>query len=711
MLKLQKVISSTKSKKLSTNNLDWNSPIEDLLGKRRVKTSEKLKTAGIQKLKDLLWIFPLRVLKVPGVQEFSQAHEGEYFRGRGTIVQINSRPNFYAKGKGRAVLRNITATVRDVNSYETLIIKWFNSYASVENKLRSTDTIDFLGIVSSYQGQLQISNPEFSPASEEFITNEELKIEYPTVATVSGNNFKKILQLIPTELWDSIPETLPKNILNSHNFMSASDAFKIIHAKHPWSKEDESVAKNRLIYEEFFIDQAKIYIRRKKNKKENSPIIEINKEQLDQIFSIFPYALTSDQIKTIKDIEEDLSSGSPMMRLIQGDVGSGKTSVAISAALIVIKNKKQVAFMCPTESLALQHYLTICELLDESKVNIKLLLGSTKNKDKKLILKELESGEINLIIGTHSLFQDSVKFKNLALAIIDEQHKFGVEQRIKLIKKGIGTHSLIMTATPIPRSLSLTQYGDLDISVIKQMPSNRRGHQTRIVTPETLNKFMSFLITRLELGEQAYIVVPAIKENEQQSFFALEQILDKFKKIFPSYIVEPLHGQMSSEEKENIFKKFKNNEINILISTSVVEVGINVLNATVMGIMNPERFGLSSLHQLRGRVGRGEKPGFFFLITDKNVSPDSLNRLKVIESTIDGFKIAEEDLKIRGQGDLFGKDQSGQNTNKKLANIITHSDLLEKAKNDFDKELEGEAESILNLVKSLESDLFVQKTI
>ena len=264
----------------------------------------------------------------------------------------------------------------------------------------------------------------------------------------------------------------------------------------------------------------------------------------------------------------------------------------------------------------------------------------------------------------------------MAIAIIDEQHKFGVEQRLKLVSKTKGAHCLIMTATPIPRSLSLTQYGDLDISTIKVMPKGRKGHKTRIVTPDNFSNFLNFINTRLSMNEQVYIVVPAINESETQDFLHLTQVLEKFKAIFPEYKVCGLHGQLKSEEKSRAFKDFKNHEIDILIATSVIEVGINVPNATIMAILNPERFGLSSLHQLRGRVGRGSKPGFCFLVNDKKVSLESMNRLKVIEQNNDGFSIAEHDLKIRGEGDIFGKNQSGSITTKKLANIVIHQTHL-----------------------------------
>ncbi|MFG1514611.1 helicase-related protein, partial [Halobacteriovorax sp. ZH3_bin.1] len=373
-----------------------------------------------------------------------------------------------------------------------------------------------------------------------------------------------------------------------------------------------------------------------------------------------------------------------------------KTTVAVASAYLILKTGGQVALMCPTETLALQHYREIEEILGND-FNVELLVGSTKTREKKKINESLENGSCNIVIGTHSLFQDSVKFKNLELAIIDEQHKFGVEQRIKLMKKGENPHCLIMSATPIPRSLSLTKYGDLDISIIKTMPGGRKGQKTRIVTNSNLNNYLSFVKTRLEMKEQAYIVVPAIEESENEDIRNLEHTYELYKKYFPEFRVAYLHGRMSPDEKQAAITEFKEHKTDILIATSVIEVGINIINSTIMAILSPERFGLSSLHQMRGRVGRGNKPGFCFLVTDREITPDSMQRLQVIEKYTDGFKIAEEDLKIRGEGDLFGQEQSGVVTQKRLANIVLNQDILYEAIEDI-KKYPNDFDSIINFM-------------
>lgn len=684
--------SSTKTapKKKADASIGWDSSLLDFLGKANIKSIEKLNAAGIKEMRDLLWIFPLRVIELPPLREFKYVEEGRTFIGRAKVLNIQAKPNFRIRGRGKAMLYNIMVHVQDALSDKILQLKWFNSYGSVKEKISKATWIEFMGEASLFNGQPQFANPEFhileSPDSPSpFATaSNELKIQYPTVNTVPGITIKKFMDKIPASLWNNIPETLPESIIKRKNFLSLSESFKVIHAKIKPNADLEAQAEKRLIYEEFFEDQIKIYLRRQYFKKPQSQVFKVEEQTFKSFCARYPYTLTSDQMNTMNEVRKDLLGPHPMMRLVQGDVGCGKTTIAMIAAMIVIENGAQTALMCPTEALATQHYLSTKELFDESQYNVKLLLGSTPAKEKKQIQKELAEGEIDFIIGTHSLIQKSVEFKNLGLAIIDEQHKFGVDQRIKLTSKTSGTHCLIMSATPIPRSLSLTQYGDLDISTIRVMPAGRKGHKTRIVTEETYPQFLNFIKTRLSLGEQIYVVVPAITENveSEQDFHNLEAVLEKFKKYFPQNHVEGLHGQMKPDEKAQMFHDFKAHKIDILVSTSVIEVGINVINATVMAIMNPERFGLSSLHQLRGRVGRGEKPGFCFLVNDKTISALSMERLKVIENNTDGFKIAEEDLKIRGEGDLFGTDQSGSQSQKRLANIILHADVLNEARTD-----------------------------
>ncbi|MCM2349534.1 MAG: ATP-dependent DNA helicase RecG [Bacteriovoracaceae bacterium] len=671
-----------RSKTLPTVELNWHSPLEALTtGKKPSPTITKLSEAGLNNLFELLWILPLRIHKMPTLQPFREAVLNQFFKGSGKVIHVDIKPAFGRRGKGNIMLFNGYVVVKDDLSNETLSLRWFNLYPNQKKQIESLDHIAFLGQVQEFKAQKQVTNPQI--IDPEANSNSYI-IEYPTVNKIAGNHLKKVLDLIPKQLWEKIPQTLPE--LGYDSKLTLGEAFKVIHGKTPITIFDlklKDAAEERLIYEEFLIDQLKIQTRRKFIKRKDAPVFSLEENKINDLVKHLPFELTSDQLKVFFEILKDFKSGHPMMRMVQGDVGCGKTIVAFLAARVANRCGYQVGLMCPTEALATQHFESFRQL--NPVLNIDLLLGSTKAKEKKAILKNLADGVTDIVIGTHALFQDSVKFKQLGLAIIDEQHKFGVEQRLRLVAKGEGTHSLIMTATPIPRTLSLAQYGDLDISSIKMMPAGRKGIKTRITEKLNYPKYVEFVKARLAMGEQAYFVFPAIEESETMDLQNVKDSLKKYQEIFKGFKVDMLHGQMKSEEKEKTVQDFRDKKTNILVSTSVIEVGINVPNATIMSIYNPERFGLSSLHQLRGRVGRGDKPGFCFLVLDKEVSPVALERLRVIENNLDGFVIAEEDLKFRGEGDIFGVDQSGTLNTKKLASFLTHTAILERVVADVEK--------------------------
>jgi ATP-dependent DNA helicase RecG len=696
-----------KSSLSNTPEIRWDSPIESLSkGKKPSATLLKLADAGVNKISDLLWILPLRIHKSPPPQPFREAILNEFFRGSGKVIHVELRPAFGRRGKGNILLHNGFVVIKDDLSTESLSLRWFNLYPNQKKQIESLEHIQFLGQVQEFKAQKQVTNPQI-------LTSEEVApyiIEYPTVNKLPGSAFKKAIELIPSHMWAQVPQLLPE--LGYDTKLSLGEAFKIIHGRMPpeeFSFKLKEQAEERLIYEEFLIDQLKIQTRRKFTKRKKAPIFQADTQLLENLKSTLPFTLTDDQEKVFQEILKDLNSGHPMMRMVQGDVGCGKTVVAYLASRVVTQTGFQVAFMCPTEALAQQHFESFKELAPE--ISIELIIGSTKAKDKKVLLTKLKKGDINIVIGTHALFQDSVVFNNLGLAIIDEQHKFGVEQRLKLVAKGEGTHSLIMTATPIPRTLSLAQYGDLDISSIKTMPAGRKAIKTRITEKINYAKYVEFVKSRLLLDEQAYFVFPAIDESETIYLQNVKESLKKYQTTFKGFKVEMLHGQMKPEEKEAVVQNFRNKKINILVSTSVIEVGINIPNSTVMSIYNPERFGLSSLHQLRGRVGRGEKPGFCFLVLDKELAPESYQRLEVIEKNLDGFVIAEEDLKFRGEGDLFGVDQSGSITSKKLANFLIHTAILEQVVQDIEKLKSTHPELLSPLLERLAKDQKILDTI
>lgn len=697
-----------KSKTSNTSSIDWNSPLNILIsGKKPSPTIEKLMDAGVGTLIDLLWILPLRINKMPAFQPFREAQLDQFFKGSGKVIHVDIKPAFGRRGKGNILLYNGYAVVKDDLSSETLSLRWFNLYPNQKKQIESLERITFLGQVQEFKAQKQVINPQIIDPEG---NSSPYIIEYPTVNKISGTHLKKVIDLIPKHLWENIPETLPELGYNAQ--MSLGDAFKVMHGKVPvdiFTPKKRDAAEERLIYEEFLIDQLKIQTRRKFIKKKDAPVLALDDSRVTDLVKHLPFELTSDQLKVFMEIIRDFKSGHPMMRMVQGDVGCGKTIVAFLAARVANKAGHQVALMCPTEALANQHFESFKQL--NPALNLDLLLGSTKAKERKVILKNLAEGETEIIIGTHALFQDSVQFKKLGLAIIDEQHKFGVEQRLRLVAKGHGTHSLIMTATPIPRTLSLAQYGDLDISSIKMMPAGRKGIKTRITEKVNYDKYVEFIKGRLSLGEQAYFVFPAIEESETLDIQNVKEALKRYQEVFRGFKVDALHGQMKAEEKDEVVRQFRDKKINILVSTSVIEVGINIPNATIMSIYNPERFGLSSLHQLRGRVGRGEKPGFCFLVLDKEVSPEAYQRLQVIEKNLDGFIIAEEDLKFRGEGDIFGVDQSGTVSTKRLANFLTHTAILEQVVADLDNIQKTKPELLAPHFERLAKDQKILDTI
>lgn len=671
-----------KSKTSSTAELSWNSPLELLThGRKPSPTIEKLSQAGLSRLIDLLWILPLRIHLMPQMKPFREAQLNQFFKGSGKIIHCDIKPAFGRRGKGNILLYNGYVILKDDRSSETLALRWFNLYPNQKKQIEALTHLAFLGQIQEYKAQKQVITPQIINPDA---TAEGYIIEYPTVNKISGIHLKKVFELIPNFLWEKIPQTLPE--LGYDKLLTLGEAFKVIHGKispENFTAKLKDEAEERLIYEEFLIDQLKIQTRRKFIKRKAAPILAIEETKTNDLIKHLPFELTADQLKVFQEIIRDFKSGHPMMRMVQGDVGCGKTIVAFLAARVANKAGFQAALMCPTEALAIQHFESFRAL--NPALNLELLLGSTKAKEKKEMQKRMSDGESEIVIGTHALFQDSVKFSRLGLAIIDEQHKFGVEQRLKLIAKGQGTHSLIMTATPIPRTLSLAQYGDLDISSIKMMPSGRKGIKTRITEKVNYSRYIEFVKARLALGEQAYFVFPAIDESEALDIQNVKEALTRYQTEFRGFLIEMLHGQMKPEEKEIVVRNFRQKKSHILISTSVIEVGINIPNATIMSIYNPERFGLSSLHQLRGRVGRGDKPGFCFLVVDKELSTEAYQRLQVIENNLDGFVIAEEDLRFRGEGDIFGVDQSGTNSTKKLANFLTHTAILEQVVSDIDR--------------------------
>lgn len=536
---------------------------------------------------------------------------------------------------------------------------------------------------------------------------EGTKIE-PIYRVTTRLSIRNLSSYIENALKDNINELvdyIPLEYSNKYNFMDKKSAVKIIH--NPISIESVKQAQIRLKYEELFIFMLKINYLKSKNKKEGNGLFrKVDFNKIEEFINTLPFELTSDQIKAVKDIYNDLTLPKRMNRLIQGDVGSGKTIVSIIACYINYLGGYQSALMAPTEILATQHFNNITNLFKNIDINIKLLTGSMSKKEKTEVYRELENGKIDLIIGTHTLIQDDIKYKNLGLVITDEQHRFGVNQRSNLKNKGTMPDVLYMSATPIPRTYALTIYGDMDISNIKTRPKGRKEIITYVKSSSNndIKDVLYMMKNELELGHQIYVIAPLIEESDNSNLENVNKLSDKIKTAFKKYNVGILHGKMKPSEKDEIMNRFLENEINILISTTVIEVGVDVENATMMVIFDAHQFGLSTIHQLRGRVGRNELQSYCVLISDK-----SRERLNILEKTSDGFEISEQDFKLRGQGDLFGVKQSGD-MDFKIANLKEDFKILLQAKEDSNNFLNkckldtsSENNKFVELLKNIEN--------
>ena len=477
----------------------------------------------------------------------------------------------------------------------------------------------------------------------------------------------------------ALPEILPAEVREAHQYMTRYDAFKMMHF--PESSERYEEARHQLAYEELFVMQSGLALLRNKEQCHKGPKMGPNGDLMAQCIEILPFSLTGDQQRALEDIRIDMEDERPMQRLLQGDVGSGKTVVATLSLLKAIENGYQGALMAPTEILAAQHYEGIADVCGNLGITIELLTGSTTKKEKERIYEGLADGSIHMIIGTHALIQEGVNFHNLGLVIIDEQHRFGVEQRARLQQKGTYPHVLIMTATPIPRTMTLSVYGDLAVSLIKEMPPGRKPVKTYAVDSSYKDRLRAFFGKEMAEGRQVYVVCPLVEESEKLDLQAAEELYLELKEYFyKAYEVGLVHGRMKPSEKDEVMNAFHKGDISLLVSTTVIEVGVNVPNATIMCIEGAERFGLSQLHQLRGRVGRGSHQSYCILVSDSK-NDVSQERLKLMEQTQDGFELAEQDLLLRGSGQLFGLAQSGL-PDLRVANIIKDIEILVEARKD-----------------------------
>ncbi len=576
---------------------------------------------------------------------------------------------------------------------------WFQGIKWIKDNIKADREYIVFGKPSSYGGKINIVHPEIDEADgQEKLEISGLQAVYSITEKmkknfISSKTISKLQFLVLQKAIDEIEESLPNSLIQPLKLMPLQIALKEIH--YPGNHNKLQQALFRIKFEELFYIQLQILKQKyQRASKKNGFRFTLVGDYLNGFYkNHLPFELTNAQKRVIKEIRADLGSGKQMNRLLQGDVGSGKTLVALMTILIGLDNNFQACIMAPTEILAKQHFNSISRLIKEMNIKIDLLTGSTKTKDRKRIDKELQSGELQLIIGTHALIEDTVIFKNLGLVIIDEQHRFGVQQRARLWEKNIqAPHVLVMTATPIPRTLAMTLYGDLDVSVIDELPPGRKPISTLHYFDSKRLRLFAFLKKEISEGKQVYIVYPLIQESETMDYKDLEDGFESISRAFPNpeYTIAVVHGKMKPEEKDKAMDLFKRGQAKIMISTTVIEVGVDVPNASVMVIESAERFGLSQLHQLRGRVGRGTDQSFCILMSSYKLSNEARIRMETMVQTSDGFEIAEVDLKLRGPGDLEGTQQSGVSFNLKLANLAKDGQILQLARNKANEILEND---------------------
>lgn len=619
--------------------------------------AKRLKRLGVTTIGGLLYLFPRRYEDFSALKTINQLRYGEEVTIVGTVWETRNRTTRRERVVTTSIIGDETGTVQ---------CTWFNQPYLVK-QLRPGRQVVISGKTDVYLGRLVFQSPEWEPLQKELIHTGRLVPIYPLTQGLRPRWLRRTMKRGVDQIAKAIPDPLPAEVRHRRELLDLPAALSQIHFPDDWSMLAR--ARRRLSFDEFLLIQLGVLRQRRAWRAEPSQAIAIDESLLDKVLDSLPFVLTKAQHRALGEILQDLGEPSPMNRLLQGDVGSGKTVVAVTAMMMTVADGLQAALMAPTEILAEQHYTTINEFIqtleargeafDGFRPIARLLTGKLRKAERLRLYQELERGETNIIVGTHALIQEGVQFHNLGLVVIDEQHRFGVSQRASLRQKGFNPKVLVMSATPIPRTLALTLYGDLDISTIDEFPPGRQEIITRWQTPRERERAYSFLRNQIAQGRQAFIICPLIEESERIWAKAATAEYERLQeKIFPDLRLGLLHGRMRGEKKESVMERFRNGELDILVSTSVVEVGIDVPNATVMLVEGADRFGLAELHQFRGRVGRGPHQSYCLLLSD-SPSIQGAHRLKVIESTQDGFTLAEEDLKMRGPGEFFGTRQSG----------------------------------------------------
>lgn len=613
------------------------------------KNIKKLRSLGIKSLYDLFYYFPRSYDDRTNIMKINELRGDEYVVLKASLMKIVAPPT-------HSGVKMVKATATDGTGIIEIV--WFQM-PYLRKTLKLGEEYIFIGQVK--RGYVfQMVNPEFKLSSNQRkISEGEILPIYSTSKELPQNSFRRLVKEAVKSKKQLFLENIPDSILKKYKILGREEALTEIHF--PKNSKSIEEAKRRFAIEELLVLEMGILQKRFELDNENHSkyTLEDKKTLVKKYLENLSFSLTKAQKRVITEIYKDLSNGRIVNRLVQGDVGSGKTIVSMILLLYMVENSYQGVLMAPTEILAVQHYLSVKEKFEKLGVRVELLTGSFKGKTKEKLLNDIKEGNVDIVIGTHALIEENVYFKKLGLIIIDEQHRFGVVQRKLLRDKGVLANLVVMSATPIPRSLALSIYGDLDVSVIDELPPGRKPIKTKwIFNDEDSDIMYDFIGKKLSQGRQAYFIAPLIEESEKLAAKSTEELYEEVSKKLPMYKIGVLHGRMKNSEKDEVMKRFKNRELDILVSTTVIEVGMDVPNATIMVINNSERFGLSALHQLRGRVGRGEYQSYCFLVS-KTENATSKARLQIMEETQDGFKIAEEDLKLRKSGEIFGTKQSG----------------------------------------------------
>ncbi len=663
------------------------SKLEDIPTKYiTTKQLSNLKSLGINTIYDLIYYFPRAYDDRTNIKRIGELKFNEY-----VVVKANvmSAVNLTVRS-GKKIVKAIVTDGTGI-----MEILWFGM-PYIKKSLKIGEEYLFIGQTKK-SAIFQLINPEYKLFSgQQKVSKNEILPIYSSNKNITQNSLRKLVEKFLVNFLNYFEENIPDELIKEYKIMERKSAIKNIH--YPVSMKEIEEAKRRFAIEELLILELGILKNRFIIENSNSKNYEVEgkKEKVREFLSQLTFNLTNAQKKVIKEIYDEISNGKIVNRLIQGDVGSGKTVVAMVMLIYMAENGYQGALMAPTEILANQHYLGIKERLEKIGLRVELLTSSIKGKKKNEILEGIANGDIDIVIGTHSLIEDNVVFKKLGLIVIDEQHRFGVNQRNKLREKGFLGNLLVMSATPIPRSLALSIYGDLDLSIIDELPPGRTPIKTKwIANDEDLEKMYDFIYKKVNAGNQAYFVAPLIETSDKMALKSVDKVSEEIERKFSNKKIGIIHGKMKAKEKDEVMLKFKNKEYDILIATTVIEVGIDVPASTIMTIYNAERFGLSALHQLRGRVGRGSKQSYCFLISN-SITENSKQRLSIMEETEDGFRIAEEDLKLRNSGEIFGLRQSGF-SDLKFIDIIYDVKTIKLVRDEcikYLKEHKGEIENI-----------------